>query len=80
MLRVTGSLKLGTVSALDLVRSLQRGSGNSTLSRAIGELGRIAKTLYLLSYLDDETYRRRILTQLNRGEGRHNLSRGIFYG
>ena len=80
MLRVTGSLKLGTVSALDLVRSLQRGSGNSTLSRAIGELGRIAKTLYLLSYLDDETYRRRILTQLNRGEGRHSLSRGVFYG
>jgi TnpA family transposase len=66
MLRVTGSL--------------QRGSGNSTLSKAIGELGRIAKTLYLLPYLDDETYRRRILTQLNRGEGRHSLSRSVFYG
>jgi hypothetical protein len=43
-------------------------------------LGRIAKTLYLLPYLDDETYRRRILTQLNRGEGRHSLSRVVFYG
>lgn len=80
MLRVAGSLKLGTVSALDLVRSLQRGSSSSTLSKAIGELGRIAKTLYLLPYLDDETYRRRILTQLNRGEGRHSLSRVVFYG
>jgi TnpA family transposase len=80
LLRVAGSLKLGTVSAVDLVRSLQRGNTPSTLSKAIGELGRIAKTLYLLPYLDDETYRRRILTQLNRGEGRHSLSRVVFHG
>ncbi|CDL57187.1 Mobile element protein [Klebsiella pneumoniae] len=31
-------------------------------------MGRINKTLYLLNYIDDEDYRRRILTQLNRGE------------
>jgi TnpA family transposase len=80
LLRVAGSLKLGTVSAVDLVRSLQRGNTPSTLSKAIGELGRIAKTLYLLPYLDDETYRRRILTQLNRGEGRHSLSRVVLHG
>lgn len=43
-------------------------------------MGRIAKTLYLLNYVDDENYRRRILTQLNRGEGRHRLARAIFYG
>ncbi len=43
-------------------------------------MGRIAKTLYLLNYVDDEAYRRRILTQLNRGEGRHGLARVIFHG
>ncbi len=80
MLRVAGSLKLGTVSALDLMRSLQRGNTPSTLSKAIGELGRIAKTLYLLPYIDDEAYRRRILTQLNRGESRHRLSRVVLHG
>ncbi len=80
MLRVAGSLKLGTVSATELMRSLQRGNQPSNLARAIGELGRITKTLYLLSYIDDETYRRRILTQLNRGESRHGLSRNIFHG
>ena len=31
-------------------------------------------------YVDDEAYRRRILTQLNRGESRHSLSRAGFYG
>lgn len=80
MLRVAGSLKIGTVSALEIMRALQRGSKPSTLAKAIRELGRIAKTLYLLNYVDDEAYRRRILTQLNRGEGRHRLAKAIFYG
>ncbi len=41
------------------------------------------KPLYLLNYIDyidDEDYRRRILTQLNRGEGRHAVARAICYG
>ena len=38
------------------------------------------KTVYLLRYIDDETYRRRILVQLNRGEGRHQLARTVFHG
>jgi len=80
LLRVAGSLKMGTVSASELMRSLQLGSRPATLGRAIGELGRIAKTLYLLAYLDDERYRRRILTQLNRGETRHSLARALFHG
>lgn len=80
ILRVAGSLKLGTVSAIDIMRTLYRGDKPSVLGRAIGELGRIAKTLYLLNYVDDEAYRRRILTQLNRGEGRHGLARVIFHG
>lgn len=80
LLRVAGSLKLGTVSAQEIMRALQLGKKPSTLAKAIGELGRVAKTLYLLNYVDDEAYRRRILTQLNRGEGRHSLSRAIFYG
>jgi TnpA family transposase len=46
----------------------------------VAELGRIAKTLYPLAYIDDEDYRRRILTQLNRGEARHALARAVFYG
>jgi TnpA family transposase len=50
------------------------------LARAIGELGRIPKTLHLLAYIDDENFRRRILTQLNRGEGRHSLARKCFFG
>jgi len=80
LLRVAGSLKLGTLSASEFMRTLQSSSRTSTLARAIVELGRIAKTLFLLAYVDDETYRRRILVQLNRGEGRHRLARAVFHG
>jgi len=45
-----------------------------------GELGRFIKTLYLLRFIDDDSYRRRILIQLNRGEGRHQLARVLFHG
>jgi TnpA family transposase len=80
MLRIAGSLKLGTVQASALLRSLLRNERPSSLAQAIIEVGRINKTIYLLNYVDDEDYRRRILTQLNRGEGRHAVARTICYG
>jgi TnpA family transposase len=80
MMRIAGSLKLGTVHASELIRSLLKSDRPSSLAQAIIDVGRINKTLYLLNYIDDEDYRRRILTQLNRGEGRHSLARVICHG
>lgn len=80
MLRIAGSLKLGTLQASELIRSLLRSDRPSSLAQAIIEAGRINKTLYLLNYVDDEDYRRRILAQLNRGEGRHAVARVICHG
>lgn len=80
LLRVAGSLTTGTVRASELLRVLQGGGRPTPLGRAVADLGRITKTLYLLAYLDDETYRRRILTQLNRTESRHALARAVFHG
>ena len=70
---------MGTVRASELIRSLQRGGRASTLGRAIGELGRIPKTLHLLNFIADSNYRRHILNQLNRGEGRGRLAWRVFY-
>jgi hypothetical protein len=36
--------------------------------------------MYQLSFLDDKDYRRRILTQLNRGESENGLKRTVLYG
>ena len=80
MMRVAGSLKLGTVRASELIRSLLKSDKPSNLAKAIIDAGRINKTLYLLNYINDEDYRRRILTQLNRGEERHHVARAIFHG
>jgi TnpA family transposase len=80
LLRLAGSLKLGVVRAAGLTRTLQTNDRPTQLARALQELGRVVKTLYLLRFIDDEGYRRRILIQLNRGEGRHQLARVIFHG
>jgi len=46
------------------MRTLQTHDRPTPLARALEELGRIIKTLYIymLRYIDDEAYRRRILT------------------
>jgi TnpA family transposase len=80
LLRIVGSLKLGTVTASEFVRTLQAPQRTSSLAGALASIGRVAKSLFLLSYVDDEAYRRRILVQLNRHEKRHNVARKIFYG
>ncbi len=80
LLRLAGSLKLGLVQVSGLMRTLQTKDRPTKLARALEELGRVIKTLYMLAYIDDEAYRRRILNQLNRGEGRHQLARVVFHG
>lgn len=73
MMRMAGSLTLGTIRASVLIRSLLSSDRPSGLTLAIIEVGKINKTLYLLNYIDDEDYRRRILTQLT-GEKADMLS------
>lgn len=80
MLRLVGSLKLGRVPAVGIMRTLQVGDRPTRLAQAIAEFGRIDKTLHTLTYIDDEAKRRSTLTQLNRGEGRHSVARAVFHG
>jgi TnpA family transposase len=80
LLRLAGSLKLGVVQAVSIMRTLQISDRPTRLAQAVAELGRIDKTLHALNYIDDETKRRRILQQLNKGEERHKLARAVFHG
>jgi TnpA family transposase len=79
-LQLVGSLKLGRVRATGIMRTLQVGEHATRLAQAIAEIGRIEKTVHVLRHLDDESLRRETLVQLNRGEGRHGLSRVVFHG
>jgi len=58
-----------------------KSNGRKTYAKEPSLAGsRINKTLYLLNYVDNEDYHRQILTQLNRGEGRHAVARAICHG
>jgi TnpA family transposase len=80
VLRLIGSLKLGLVPAMGIMRTLQVDDRPTRLAQAIAEIGRIDKTIHTLNFIDDETRRRSTLLQLNLGEGRHSLARDVFHG
>ncbi|EGH04931.1 MULTISPECIES: Tn3 family transposase [Pseudomonas syringae group genomosp. 2] len=80
VLRLIGSLKLGLVPAMGIMRTLQVDERPTRLAQAIAEIGRIDKTIHTLNFIDDESRRRGTLQQLNLGEGRHSLAREVFHG
>lgn len=80
LLRVAASLRSGAVKASELFRYLAGGGTPTPIGRALMELGRLDRSIYLASYFDDELLRRRVNTQLNRQESRHTLARKIFHG
>ncbi len=80
VLRITASLKLGHIGASELIKSLFKNNRPSSLAKAIINIGRIRKTIYILRFIDDNEYRRHILGQLNKGESRHSVFRAIYHG
>ena len=73
LFRVAGSLKLGWVTALLLIQKLQSFPRKNELTRALQEYGRLIKSIYVLKWYEDKTFRRRIGIQLNKGEALHSL-------
>ena len=81
ILRVAGSLKVGTVHASTLVQAFQRGGHPTTLGASHCRVGPDSQNACTCStILTTSYYRRRIQTQLNRGEGRHSVARHVFHG
>jgi len=77
-LRVAASLKSGWVTASLFIGKLQSFRRQNVLTSALQEYGRLQKTIFILRWLDDENYRRRIGAQLNKGEALHSLRRFLF--
>ncbi|MFJ2818480.1 Tn3 family transposase [Streptomyces sp. NPDC087294] len=80
VLRVAGSLHSGTIKASEVLRVLAPGGRPTPTGKAVMEIGRLDRSAYLSTYFADELLRRRVNTQLNRQESRHNLARKIFHG
>ena len=79
LLRVAGSLKMGWVTASLFISKQQSYPRQSTLTKALQEYGRLARTLFILRYLESEPFRRYINRQLNKGESLHMLRRFLFF-
>jgi hypothetical protein len=80
LLRVAASVKGGHATAALVVGKLCSSKRQqNALTSAIKEYGASRRTVYAAQYLADETYRRRIGRQLNKGENLHALRRNLAY-
>lgn len=80
MLRLVLSLKKGYVTSSLIIQKLQAYPRKHPLMRMLQEYGRIIKTIHILNWYENHSFRRRISLQLNKGEALHLLRAAIFYG
>ncbi len=79
LVRVTASLRNRTAPAHVVLQRLASSAPSDRLAKALTALGRALKSIYLLRYIHDLELRARMQLQLNRGEGRHQLARRLFF-
>lgn len=78
LLRIAGSLKLGYVTASLLISKLQSYPQKNAWTKALQENGKINETIFVLKYLQQPEYQKKIALQLNKGEAVHSLRRDVF--
>jgi TnpA family transposase len=80
ILRLLVSLKTKEVTASVLLKRLSSYAKNHPLYKALKELGRIHKSIFILKYFNDLELRQRIEKQLNKGELWHKFAKEVFFG
>jgi TnpA family transposase len=79
VMRLTASIKQGTVTASLILRKLAAYPRQNSLATALREYGRLERTLFTLKWLRDPALRRRVTGGLNKGEARNALARTVFF-
>jgi TnpA family transposase len=79
ILRFMATIKLRHSSASQLFKRLSSYAKDHPLYRALKEFGRIIKTQFILTYLDDLELRQRIEKQLNKVELANKFSKAVFF-
>lgn len=79
VLHLAASIRTGTVSASVTLKKLAGYSRQNSLSRALREIARVERSLFMLDWLDDIDLRRRTHANLNKGEARNALARVVFF-
>jgi TnpA family transposase len=80
MIKYATALRLGTAGAEAILRRFTRGNLQHPTYRALAELGKAVKTIFLCRYLHSEALRREIHEGLNVVENWNSANSFIFYG
>ena len=80
VLKLAHSIFIGKVSASLILEKLGSYSRKNSMAKALREMGKIEKTIFILEYISDKNFRRRIQRGLNKGEAMNALARAIFFG
>jgi TnpA family transposase len=79
ILRLVGSIRAGTVIPSHVITKLAANPRQSSLARALIEIGRLEHTRFLLDLLRSPTLRHEMQASLNKGEASNNLRKAVFF-
>ena len=80
MIKYTTALKLGTANPESILRRFTRNNVQHPTYRALSELGKAVKTIFLCRYIGSEALRREINEGLNVVENWNSANSFIFFG
>jgi TnpA family transposase len=79
LLRLVGSIRAGNVVPSRVITKLAANPRQSSLARALIELGRLEHTRFLLDLLRSPTLRHEMQASLNKGEAGNHLRKAVFF-
>ena len=77
--RLSATIHTGTMTAAHAMTALSATTRQGNLANALGEIGRIERSILMLEWMLQPALRRRTQNNLNKGEARNNLARAVFF-
>ena len=79
LLRIGASVTTRTVAPSTILKMFATSSKANDLAKALREIGRIERTLFMIEWYSSQSLRRRCQAGLNEGEAAHKLKRAVFF-
>lgn len=78
IMRLAASIRDKSLKPSEILRKLGAYRQQNRLYLALGEIGRIERTLFMLDWIENAALRMECHAGLNKGESRHSLARAVF--